>query len=72
MNWRTLSHSYKDIVQYLSKLIASGADKINDMRVIYTIDDSNKTYILSAFDFIDLNLESNIVKSVSLCQMVKN
>ena len=72
MNWRTLSHSYKDIVQYLSKLIASGADKINDMRVIYTIDDSNITYILSAFDFIDLNLESNIVKSVSLCQMVKN
>lgn len=72
MNWRALSHSYKDIVRYLSKLITSGADKINDMRVIYTIDDSNITYMLSAFDFIDLNLESNIVKSVSLCQMVKN
>ena len=72
MNWHALSHSYKDIVQYLSKLITSGADKINDMRVVYTIDDSNITYILSAFDFIDLNLESNIVKSVSLCQMVKN
>ena len=24
MNWRTLSHSYKDIVQYLSKLITIG------------------------------------------------
>ena len=72
MTWRILSHSYKDIMQYLSKLITSGVDKINDMRVIYTIDDSNIIYALSAFDFIDLKLEQNMIKSISLCQMIKN
>ena len=72
MNWRVLSHSYKDIIQYLLKLISSGVDKINDIRVIYTIDDSNITYMLSAFDFVDLDLKEDAVKSISLCQMVKN
>ena len=72
MSWRVLSHSYKDIIQYLLKLISSGADKINDMMIIYTIDDSNITYMLSAFDFVDLNLKEDAVKSISLCQMVKN
>ena len=70
MRWRIISQSYKDIVQYLSKLITSGADKINDMRVVYIIDDSNITYMLSAFDFIDLNLQENTIKSISLCQMI--
>ena len=69
MNWRSISISHKDIVAYLSKLITSGADKINDMRVVYTIDDSNITYMLSAFDFIDLDLKEDAVKSISLCQM---
>lgn len=69
MSWRSISTSHKDIVAYLSKLITSGADKINDMRVVYTIDDSNITYMLSAFDFIDLNLKKDAVKSISLCQM---
>ena len=72
MNWKILSHSFKDIVQYLSKLILSGVDKINDMMVIYTIDDSNTTYMLSAFDFIDLDPKEDSIKSISLCQMVKN
>ena len=72
MSWRIISHSFKDIVQYLLKLITSGVDKINDMRVIYTTDDSNITYMLSAFDFIDLNLKEDIIKSISLCQMVQN
>ena len=72
MNWRVLSHSYKDIVQYLLKLISSGADKINDMMIIYTIDDSNMTYMFSAFDFVDLDLKEDTIKSISLCQMVKN
>ena len=72
MNWRVLSHSYKDIVQYLLKLISSGADKINDMMIIYTIDDSNMTYMFSAFDFVDLDPKEDTIKSISLCQMVKN
>ncbi len=72
MTWRTLSHSYKDIILYLSKLVTSGADKVNDMRVIYTIDDSNITYMLSVFDFIDLDPKEDAVKFISLCQMVKN
>ena len=72
MNWRVLSHSYKDIVQYLLKLITSGADKINDMMIIYTIDDSNMTYMFSAFDFVDLDPKEDTIKSISLCQMVKN
>ena len=72
MCWRIISHSFKDIVQYLSKLITSGVDKINDMRVVYTIDDSNVTYILSAFDFIDLDSKEDAIKSISLCQMIKN
>lgn len=72
MNWRVLSHSYKDIVQYLLKLISSGADKINDTMIIYTIDDSNMTYMFSAFDFVDLDPKEDTIKSISLCQMVKN
>ena len=72
MNWRVLSHSYKDIVQYLLKLISSGADKINDIMIIYTIDDSNMTYMFSAFDFVDLDPKEDTIKSISLCQMVKN
>lgn len=72
MKWRTLSHSFQDIVQYSLKLIDSGVDKINEMRVIYTIDDSNITYIFSVFDFIDLKLQADTVKSISLCQMIKN
>lgn len=72
MKWRILSHSFKDIVQYLSKLIASGVDKINDIRVIYITDDSDIVYMLSAFDFIDLNLEEGAIKSISLCQMIIN
>ena len=72
MSWKVISHSFKDIVVYLSKLITSGVDKINDMRIIYTIDDSNMTYMLSAFDFIDLDPKEDTIKSISLCQMVKN
>ena len=72
MKWRVLSHSFKDIVQYLSKLIASGVDKINDIRVIYITDDSGIVYMLSAFDFIDLKLEEEAVKFISLCQMITN
>ena len=72
MKWRTLSHSFQDIVQYSLKLINSGVDKINEMRVIYTIDDSNITYMLSIFDFIDLKLQADTIKSISLCQMIKN
>ena len=72
MTWRILSHSYKDIIQYLLKLISSGVDKINDMMIIYTIDDSNITYMLSAFDFVDLDPKEDTIKSISLCQMVKN
>lgn len=72
IKWKILSHSFKDIILYLSKLITNGADKINDMRIVYTIDDSNITYILSAFDFIDLNLKEDTLKSISLCQMIKN
>ena len=72
MEWRNLSHSFKDIVAYLLKLISSGVDKINDMRVVYTIDDLNVVYMLSVFDFIDLNLNEDTVKSISLCQMIKN
>lgn len=70
MKWRILSHSFKDIVQYLSKLITSGADKINDMKIVYTINDSNIIYILSAFDFIDLDLKEDALKSISLCQIL--
>lgn len=72
MSWRNLSTSYKDIIQYLTKLIASGVDKINDIRVIYKIDDTNITYMLSAFDFIDLDLKEDMIKFISLRQMVKN
>ena len=72
MTWHILSHSYKDIMQYLLKLISSGVDKINDMMIIYTLDDSNITYMLSAFDFVDLDPKEDTVKSISLCQMVKN
>ena len=72
MKWRIISHSFKDIVQYLSKLATSGVDKINNMRIIYTIDDSNITYILSAFDFIDLNPKEDTIKSISLYQVIKN
>lgn len=72
MKWRVLSHSFKDIVQYLSKLLVSGVDKINDMRVVYREDDSNITYMLSAFDFIDLNPKEDTIKFISLCQMIKN
>ena len=69
IKWRIISHSFKDIIVYLSKLVVSGADKINDMRIIYTIDDSNVTYMFSAFDFIDLNPKEDTIKSISLCQM---
>lgn len=72
MKWRILSHSFKDIVQYLSKLITSGVDKINDMRVVYRENDSNITYMLSAFDFIDLDPKEDTIKLISLCQMIKN
>ena len=72
MKWRLISHSFKDIVQYLSKLVLSGVDKINDMKVIYKIDDSNVTYMLSAFDFIDLDLKEDTIKSISLYQVIKN
>ena len=72
MKWRIISHSFKDIIQYLSKLATSGVDKINDMRIIYTIDDSNITYTLSAFDFIDLDLKEDTIKSISLYQVIKN
>lgn len=72
MKWRILSHSFKDIVQYLSKLLISGVDKINDMRVVYREDDSNITYMLSAFDFIDLVPKEDTIKFISLCQMIKN
>lgn len=72
MKWRVLSHSFKDIVQYLSKLLISGVDKINDMRVVYREDDSNITYMLSAFDFIDLDPKEDAIKFISLCQMIKN
>lgn len=72
MKWRILSHSFKDIVQYLSKLITGGVDKINDMRVVYREDDSNITYMLSAFDFIDLDPKEDTIKFISLCQMIKN
>ena len=72
MKWRIISHSFKDIVQYLSKLATSGLDKNKNMRIINTIDDSNITYILSAFDFIDLNPKEDTIKSISLYQVIKN
>lgn len=71
MKWRTLSHSFSDIMIYLSRLIASGTDKANEMRVVYTINDSNIIYVLSIFDFIDLKLQADMIKSISLCQMIK-
>ena len=72
MCWQIISQSYKDIVQCLSELMLNGADEINNMRVIYTIDDSNITYMLSAFDFIDLEPKEDTIKSISLCQMLNS
>ena len=52
-------------------MIDTGDERLKDMRCIYTIDDTNMTYVLTVFDFMDLNPIPDI-KSFSLGQMVKN
>lgn len=59
------------LLNTLKDMVKSGDEKLNDMRCIYTIDDTNMTYILTVFDFIDLDPLPSI-KSFSLGQMVKN
>lgn len=59
------------LLNTLKNMVKSGDEKLNNMRCIYTIDDTNMTYILTVFDFIDLDPLPSI-KSFTLGQMVKN
>lgn len=65
------TQSLEGLFNTLKVMIDAGDERLNNMRCIYTIDDTNITYMLTAFDFMDLDPLPSI-KSFSLSQMVKN
>lgn len=72
MKLKLITHSYSEGINILSKMVVNGDEKIEDIRCLYKIDNSNIMYFLTAFDFIDLDLSIDKIKMFRLYQMIKN
>lgn len=72
MKLKLITDSYSEGINILSKMVVNEDEKIEDIRYLYKIDDSNIMYFLTAFDFIDLDLSIDKIKMFRLYQMIKN
>lgn len=70
MTWKKITQSFDEIINILSNGAIKGDDKIKQMRCIFSTDDSNIIYNLSAFDFIDLDPPKDTIKKITLYQLI--
>ena len=59
------------VISQLDKDVKNGNPALDNMRCIYTEEDSNIIHLLSVFDFIDLNPRPKI-KSLMISQVLEN
>lgn len=71
MDKKIISKSFEDIHNTLIRMMTNGTPELEDMRCIFSFNDSDIIHILTAFDFIDLNPNPTSIKHIQLCQMVK-
>ena len=67
---KMITQSFDEIVNILSKAIMNGDLTVDRMRCIYKTDDSNIIYILTACDFVDLDLKKESIKKIALYQLI--
>lgn len=73
MNWKLIKIPEDKIQFFIDKLdidIKNGNPQIDNLRCIYTVDESNITYLLTPFDFVDLNPRPKI-KSLTIGQVLE-
>ena len=70
MTWKIITQSFDEIVNILSKGIMNGDLTVEQMRCVYKIDDSNIIYNLTACDFVDLDLKKELIKKITLYQLI--
>ena len=67
---KMITQSFDEIVNILSKAIMNGDLIIDRMRCVYKTDNSNIIYILTACNFIDLDLKKESIKKIALYQLI--
>lgn len=70
MTWKKITQSFDVIVATIAKCIKDGDIIIEKLRCVYSIDDSNIIYNLSALDFADLKLQKEAIKKITLYQLI--
>ena len=69
--WNIPIEDMPTIIKQLQIYVQSGNSKIEEYRCVYIEKESDMIYMLTAFDFLDLEDKSKI-KKFHLCQMVKS
>lgn len=70
MTWKKMTQSFDIIIATIAKYIKDGDAIIEKLRCVYSIDDSNIIYNLSALDFADLKLQKDAIKKITLYQLI--